>query len=111
MFNAFKAAEKPTHVQFASGRTEPIPDVTSLMQPSTLGDIMTYTLFSAGGIFIFGELGGLAGSAAAASSINSDPESRKRIETAWKRFRADVLRQQIAELDKDADGGLPGLVW
>lgn len=44
---------------------------------------------------------GLAGGAASASrSVSKDPESRKRIETAFRRFRADVLRKEADELDK-----------
>lgn len=36
-----------------------------------------------------------------------DPESKKRIETAFRRFRADVLRKQADALDKgNNDTGL-----
>lgn len=44
--------------------------------------------------------GFLAGSASAGRNITSDPESRKRIETAFRRFRADVLRKEADALDK-----------
>lgn len=41
-FAAFRATERPTHVQFADGRTEAIPDLTQLMKPSTAGDVAAY---------------------------------------------------------------------
>ena len=78
-------------------RTEPIPDMTSYMKPSTLGDIATYTLFGAGGLFLGGELGALGGGISATRKITNDPESRVRIERAFRAFRADVLRKE-AEL-------------
>lgn len=107
-FAAFRAAEKPTHVRFANGREEAIPDVTPLMQPSLLGDVATYTFFAAGGVFVFGELGMLGGSLGAARTISSDPESKRRIETAFKKFRADVLRKEADALDR-GEGGVIGL--
>ncbi|KAI4284379.1 MAG: hypothetical protein L6R35_004926 [Caloplaca aegaea] len=87
MFNAFRAHEKPTHVKFADGR-------------EALGDIAAYTFFGFGGLFLGGESGLLTGSAAAARRITGDPESRERIETAFRRFRADVLRKEADELDQ-----------
>jgi hypothetical protein len=57
LFQAFKASEKPTHVRFASGREEAIPDVTALMKPTPLGDIAAYTFFSIAGLFVGGETG------------------------------------------------------
>ena len=47
-----------------------------------------------------GETGVLTGSWSAKRTISSNPESRARIETAFRRFRADVLRKQIGELEK-----------
>jgi hypothetical protein len=48
---------------------------------------------------------GFAGGAASGSrSISADPESKKRIETAFRRFRADVLRKQADALDKGGEG-------
>ncbi|KAJ5122588.1 hypothetical protein N7448_003722 [Penicillium atrosanguineum] len=99
-FTAVRAQERPTKVVFADGRTEAIPDLTPLLKPTTLGDFATYFFASAGGLFLGGELGFLAGSASAASNITSDPESRKRIETAFRKFRADVLRKEADALDK-----------
>ncbi|KAG4430868.1 hypothetical protein IFR05_013652 [Cadophora sp. M221] len=98
-FKAFRAMEKPTHVQFAGGRTEPIPDITPLLKPTTLGDFAAYMLFSAGGLFLGGELGLLGGSYAAKRSITSDPESKARIEKAFRAFKADVLRREISKLE------------
>ncbi|TKA78540.1 hypothetical protein B0A49_01645 [Cryomyces minteri] len=134
MFNAFRAAEKPTHVQFAGGRTgtrtplavqgevwrrwnladilqfldtaEVIPDITPLLQPTALGDYATYFFFSLGGLFLGGETGALTGSIAANRTITRDPESRKRIETAFRRFRADVLRRQAETLERGAEGNV-----
>ncbi|KAL8829826.1 MAG: hypothetical protein Q9170_006006 [Blastenia crenularia] len=100
MFNAFRAHEKPTHVKFADGRGEAIPDVTPFMKPSTLGDIAAYTFFGFGGLFLGGETGLFTGSASAGRTIMRDPESRERIETAFRRFRADLLRKEADALDK-----------
>ena len=99
MFNAFKAREKPTAVRFAGGREEPIPDITPLMKPSTFGDVATYSLLGAGGLFFGGETGLLTGTFRARRQIGVDSESRERIEKAFKRFQADALRKQADELD------------
>lgn len=105
MFQAFRAAEKPTHVRFADGREEAIPDITPLLRPTTLGDIATYTFFALGGVFVGGETGLLTGSWSAKRSIGQDPESRKRIENAFMSFRADVLRKEIEQLEKGINKG------
>lgn len=105
---------------------ESIPDLTPMLKPTTVGDFARYFFASAGGLFLGGELGRdfpfywnmsldgivlidvffvigfLAGTASANRSIAAEPESRKRIETAFKRFRADVLRKEADELDKGA---------
>ncbi|GAB7352566.1 hypothetical protein MBLNU459_g2950t1 [Dothideomycetes sp. NU459] len=104
MFNAFKASEKPTHVQFAGGRTEPIPDLTPFLKPSTLGDIATYAFFGAGGLFFGGELGVLTGSMSASRSVTRDPASKKRIEDAFRKFRAEMLRTEASMLEKGEKG-------
>ena len=109
MFNAFKASEKPTSVRFASGREEAIPDVTPLLRPSGLGDVATYTLLGAGGLFLGGETGLLTGTFRARSFINSDRESRERIETAFRKFQADALRTQANLLDAGSKEG--GSAW
>lgn len=105
IFQAIKAAEKPTHVRFASGREESIPDITPLMRPSTLGDIAAYTFFSIAGLFVGGESGFLTGTWSAKRTISSDPEVKARIEKAFRSFRADVLRKQIEELERGDKGG------
>jgi len=105
MFNAIKGAEKPTHVTFANGRTEALPDLAAYAKPTTLGDIAAYGLFSAGGLFLGGELGLIGGGAAANRAISRDAASRARIETAFKKFRADVLRKQADALDKSTGTG------
>ncbi|PLN75332.1 hypothetical protein BDW42DRAFT_180867 [Aspergillus taichungensis] len=99
-FQAFRAKEKPTHLVFADGRQESIPDLTPLLKPTTLGDFATYFFASAGGLFLGGELGFLGGAASGSRSITKDPEQRRRIETAFRKFRADVLRQEAALLDQ-----------
>lgn len=99
MFNAFRTSEKPTHVKFADGREEAIPNITPLLKPTALGDIATYFFFSAGGLFLGGETGLLTGSASASRTITRDPESRTRIEAAFRKFRADVLRKEADDLD------------
>ena len=82
------------------GLIEAIPDLTAMMRPSTLGDVAAYTFFGFGGLFIGGETGLLTGSASAGSTITRNPESRQRIETAFRRFRADVLRKEADALDQ-----------
>lgn len=83
-----------------SDLAEPIPDLTPLLRPSTLGDVAAYTFFSAGGLLFGGELGLLTGTYSAQSSVSKDPESRKRIETAFRKFRAETLRTQADALEK-----------
>ncbi|KAK2626339.1 hypothetical protein QTJ16_004601 [Diplocarpon rosae] len=111
-FKAFRAMEKPTHVQFAGGRIEALPDITPLLKPTTFGDLAAYMLFSTGGLFLGGELGLLAGSYAARRTITRDPDSKARIEKAFKAFKADVLRREIAQLEggKEESGPLDVLL-
>ncbi|KAH9907812.1 hypothetical protein F4778DRAFT_448199 [Xylariomycetidae sp. FL2044] len=103
MFDAFRAKEKPTHVIFANGKQEPIPDVTPYVQPSKYGDIATYFFFGLGGTILGGELGFLMGNWSAARLINKDPDRRRRIETAYKRFKADLLKREAARLEAGGD--------
>lgn len=98
-FTAFRATEKPTHVKFANGREEAIPDISPLMKPSTLGDFATYMLFGAGGIFVGGELGMLGGAWSAQRTIGRDGAGKERIDMAFRRFRADVLRREADQLE------------
>ena len=80
---------------------EAIPDVTPFLRPSTAGDIATYTFFGFSGIVIGGDVGLLTGSGSAGRTINRDADSRKRIEIAFQKFKADVLRKEA----DDVDGG------
>ncbi|KAJ5379921.1 uncharacterized protein N7496_002349 [Penicillium cataractarum] len=102
-FAAIRAQERPTKVVFADGRTEPIPDLTPLLKPTTLGDVATYFFASLGGLFLGGELGFMGGAASGSRSITADPERKRRIETAFRRFRADVLRREADSLDNGAN--------
>ncbi len=86
MFNAFKSKEQPTAVKFASGKEEPLPDMASIMQPSTIGDVATYTLLGFGGLFLGGETGLMTGTFRARQQIGADRESRERIEAAFRRY-------------------------
>ena len=47
-----------------------------------------------------GETGLLTGSGSAGRTITKDPESRERIEKAFRKFRADVLRKQADAIDE-----------
>ncbi|OCK81796.1 hypothetical protein K432DRAFT_403473 [Lepidopterella palustris CBS 459.81] len=105
IFQAFRAVEKPTAVQFASGRTEAIPDMTPYLQPSRLSDVATYFFFSVGGLFIGGETGFLTGSASGARAIANDPESKGRIEKAFRKYKVDVLKKEIEQLESDENYG------
>lgn len=73
--------------------------MTRLAQPTLFGDIATYFFFSAGGLFVGGETGLLTGSLSAGRLVTKDAESRGRIETAFRKFRADALRQEADKLD------------
>lgn len=51
----------------------------------------------------FFSTGFFAGAASGSRSITKDPERRKRIENAFRNFRADVLRKEADALDHDQD--------
>ena len=92
-------------MRFLDGREEVIPDLTPLMKPTVFGDIATYTLFAMGGVFCGGEIGLWLGGWRARRGIeDGDPGGRRRIEGAFRRFRADVLRKEAEELERQADG-------
>ena len=99
MYQAFRAAEKPTHVRFADGREEAIPDIGPLLKPSGAGDVITYTFFGIAGLFLGGETGLLTGSWAAQRTIAQQPDTKDRVEKAFRSFRADVMRKQIEQLE------------
>lgn len=98
-FNAFRAMEKPVEIRFADGRTQPVPDISAKLSPSRWGDAATYFFFSVGGLFIGGEFGLLTGTASATKTITSNPESKARIEKAFKNYRIDILKKQLQQLE------------
>jgi hypothetical protein len=100
MFNAFKTEEQPTTIRFASGREEPLPNLTAVMKPSRLGDFATYFLLGTGGLFFGGETGLLTGTFRARQQIGADRDSRERIQTAFRKFQADALRSQADQIDR-----------
>ncbi|KAI2611660.1 uncharacterized protein GGS25DRAFT_519972 [Hypoxylon fragiforme] len=102
LFGAFRATEKPTHVVFADGRRESIPDVTRFIQPTRYGDIAAYFFFGLGGTILGGELGLLLGTWSASRAIRKDEARRKRIEVAYRRFKADYLRREADQLESGA---------
>jgi hypothetical protein len=70
------------------------------LKPSTLGDVAAYFFFSAGGLFLGGETGLLTGTASARRTITRDPEMQKRIENAFRKFRIDILKNEIHMLER-----------
>ncbi|EEH10295.1 conserved hypothetical protein [Histoplasma capsulatum G186AR] len=99
IFNTFKVMERPTHVQFVSGRLEPVPDLSPLLRPTILSDMAMFTLFAAGGLFMGGETGLVTGVYSARRTIGKDPESKERIQRAFEKLRAEMLRRQADALD------------
>lgn len=78
---------------------EPVPDLTAQLAPSKWGDAATYFFFSLGGLFFGGELGFLTGTASASRTITQDPETKQRIEKAFKGYQIDVMKEQIKALE------------
>ncbi|KAL6246957.1 hypothetical protein RBB50_006264 [Rhinocladiella similis] len=109
-YEAFRATEKPTHLRFADGREEAIPDVTPLLQPSSLGDALAFTFFGIAGLFLGGETGLLTGTWSARRTLAQNPDTQARVEKAWRSFRADALRKQIDELEA-GDKKEDSLLW
>ncbi|KAG0652132.1 hypothetical protein D0Z07_0777 [Hyphodiscus hymeniophilus] len=105
MFEVFKASRRPTHVKFADGVEEALPDITPFVKPSRAGDIATYGFFGIAGLFLGGDLGLLLGQSAARKTIVQNPETKTRIERAFRLFKADILRKELQELE-DGRGGL-----
>jgi hypothetical protein len=79
---------------------EAVPDITPYLRPTRLGDWATYIFFGLGGTIVGGEFGFLLGTWSAARSIASDPKRKQRIETAYRKFKADYLRQEAKRLDE-----------
>ncbi|RDW84360.1 hypothetical protein BP6252_01950 [Coleophoma cylindrospora] len=112
MFAAFRAMERPTQVKFADGRLVDIPDITPFLQPSAAVDGATYGFFAIAGLFLGGETGLLTGLSSARRTLaTADPEARKRVESAWRGFRADVLRKELVELEAKEEKDGAGTPW
>lgn len=107
LVTAIRTTDRPTHVRYADGREEAIPDFSAALAPSPVGDFFAYTLLGFGGLFLGGETGLLIGGYRAKGLVGSDPDSKQRIEDAWRKFRADVLRTQANILDQAAKEGRP----
>lgn len=73
--------------------------MTDLLRPTIFGDIAAYFFFTAGGLFVGGETGLLAGSLAAGRLVMKDPDARDRIDKAFRAFKADALRKEADKLD------------
>lgn len=82
--------------------TEVIPDISGIMRPTRLGDAFTYIFCGLGGLFLGGEAGFLTGTWSATRTIHKNPESEKRIETAYRKFKADCLRREAKLLESGA---------
>ncbi|KAH7033989.1 hypothetical protein B0J12DRAFT_279267 [Macrophomina phaseolina] len=96
-----KPSIRPVEVRFLDGRVaKKPPDVPQLFERTPLTDVATSLLFSIGGLFIGGELGTLSGARNARKAIEQDEES-KRIENAFWRFEADVLKEPAAKLERE----------
>jgi len=102
MFAAFRASEKPQFVKFADGREEAIPDLTPLLKPSLLGDLVTYFFFGAGGLFIGVQSGVLTGAYMAKRHVAKDPERAKRVKHAFSGFRADLMKKEAEHMQQEA---------
>lgn len=82
-----------------------VPDVTSRLAPSPLGDFAAYFFLGMGGLFLGGETGFLTGTSIAARRVRADAERCKRVEDAYRAFKIDLLRKQAKELEQG------GTVW
>lgn len=82
------------------------------MQPTKLGDVATYMFFSIAGLFLGGETGLLTGLSSARRKLAAaDPESKRRVESAWRGFRADVLRKELVQLEAKESRDGAGRSW
>ena len=77
--------------------------MTPYLQPSRWGDFATYFFFGLGGTVFGGELGFLVGTWSASRLITRDPARKRRIETAYRNFKADLLRQEASKLEAGGD--------
>lgn len=82
-----------------------VPDVTSRLAPSPVGDFAAYFFLGMGGLFLGGETGFLSGTSIAARRVRADAERRRRVEDAYRAFKIDLLRKELESLEKG------GAVW
>jgi len=78
---------------------EALPDVSEFVRPTTFGDFAAFFFFTAGGLFVGGETGLLVGSFTAGRMVTKDSEARARIDTAFRNYKAEVLRKEADKLD------------
>ncbi|KAK2608304.1 hypothetical protein N8I77_006922 [Diaporthe amygdali] len=104
-FNEFRTSDQPKQVIFQSGKTLDVPDVTSKLAPSPVGDFAAYFFLGMGGLFLGGETGFLTGSSIAARRVRADAERRKRVEDAYRAFKIDLLQKEVKALQQG------GAVW
>jgi hypothetical protein len=74
------------------------------MQPTGAGDIVTYSFFGVAGLLLGGDLGLLLGQSASRKTITQNPQTRERVERAYRGFRADILRKEIQALEEGRSG-------
>lgn len=82
--------------------TVDVPDVTSRLAPSPLGDFAAYFFLGMGGLFLGGETGFLTGTSMAARRVRADADRRKRVEDAYRAFKIDLLRKEAKNLEDGA---------
>lgn len=82
-----------------------MPDVTSRLAPSPVGDSAAYFFLGLGGLFLGGETGFLSGTSIAARRVRADADRRKRVEDAYRGFKIDLLRKELQSLEQG------GAVW
>ncbi|KAK0622293.1 hypothetical protein B0T14DRAFT_544269 [Immersiella caudata] len=100
LYNATKAVSRPTELVFANGHRAIHPPDALVRRP----DAATYAAFGLGGVFLGGELGFLSGSASAGRYISGYPESKKRVEQAFRKFQVDGLKREIDILEGKRKG-------
>ena len=109
-FKNIRAREKPTEIVFEGGRREPLPNLVELARPTRMGDAAAFTFLGLGGLFLGGEMGAVTGAWGASRVLrNSSEEQQKRIEQAFRRLRADILRKEAEWVE--GSRGNEGLGW
>lgn len=79
-----------------------------MFRPSTFGSVVTYSLFSLAGLFLGSEAGLLTGGLSAKSTLTKDEQTRRRIESAYTKFKIDLLRKSAEDLEKSGGGSTLG---